>query len=153
MKAWQPTPCRRRCCAEGVLLQVDTSSADQPIFLRLNSTLLKLNYDEPLSFIYSISTYGTAQRAIAGSDAHAVETLPFILQCFFCGATPARQLCVRCRKARYCGAACIQRHWNNEIDPHRGDCRRAVEAAMVLEVEAMMVSEAGAYTRPRIGST
>jgi hypothetical protein len=51
------------------------------------------------------------QRAAAGGDAQAVEMLPFIRTCDFCGATPARQLCVRCLKARYCDAGCQRLHW------------------------------------------
>jgi hypothetical protein len=47
------------------------------------------------------------RRAADGGDATAADNLPGIRQCNFCGATPVRKLCARCRKTRYCGAACI----------------------------------------------
>jgi len=73
------------------------------------------------------------QKAARSGDAQAIQLLPIIRRCDFCGTTPARQLCVRCRKVRYCGPACIAGHWNREMDPHKGPCkklrRRAAEAS------------------------
>ena len=63
-------------------------------------------------------------RAATGGDAAAVKLLPIIRSCDFCGKTPARQHCQRCRKVRYCGAACQAGHWKRETDPHKGHCRR-----------------------------
>ena len=69
------------------------------------------------------------QQAATGGDAQAIEMLPIILQCFFCSATPARQLCNRCRKVRYCDRQCQLGHWNHETEPHKGHCHRAAEAS------------------------
>ena len=69
------------------------------------------------------------QRAADGGDAEAIELLPLIRTCNFCGKKPARQLCERCRKVRYCNAECQAGHWNRETDPHKGHCRRAAEAS------------------------
>ena len=69
-------------------------------------------------------------RAATGGDAAAVKLLPIIRSCDFCGKTLARQHCQRCRKVRYCGAACQAGHWKRETDPHKGHCRRrAAEAS------------------------
>ena len=69
-------------------------------------------------------------KAVKSGFAHAIEILPIIRRCDFCGATPARQLCKRCMKARYCGATCIHGHWTRVTDPHKGHCRRrAAEAS------------------------
>ena len=67
------------------------------------------------------------QRAAQAGDAVDIENLAIIRKCDFCGSTPARKLCVRCRKTRYCGPACIQGHWNRATDPHKGNCRRAAD--------------------------
>ena len=73
------------------------------------------------------------QQAVKSGDAQAIALLPINRECNFCGTTPARQLCVRCWKVRYCGPACIAGHWNREMDPHKGPCkehrRRAAEAS------------------------
>ena len=72
------------------------------------------------------------QQAVTGGDARAIELLPIIRKCDFCGTTPARQLCNRCLKVRYCDHQCQLAHWNRETDPHKGPCkehrRRAAEA-------------------------
>jgi hypothetical protein len=73
------------------------------------------------------------QKAVTSGDARAVELLAGIRRCDFCGITPARQLCVRCRKVRYCDHQCQLAHWNREGDAHKGPCkehrRRAAEAS------------------------
>jgi len=69
------------------------------------------------------------QRAADGGDAHAIELLALIRTCDFCGTTPTRKHCERCRKVRYCNATCQAAHWNRETDPHKGHCRRAAEAS------------------------
>jgi len=69
------------------------------------------------------------QKAAAGGDAHAIELLPLFRRCNFCGTTPARKHCERCRKVRYCNITCQAAHWNRESDPHKGHCRRAGEAS------------------------
>ena len=73
------------------------------------------------------------QSAAKGGDVRAIELLPIIRKCDFCGNTPARQLCTRCRKVRYCDHQCQLAHWNHATDPHKGPCkehrRRAAEAA------------------------
>ena len=65
------------------------------------------------------------QRAADGGDEDAIEMLPMIRTCTFCGTTRARQHCERCRKVRYCNAACQAAHWHRETDPHKGHCQRA----------------------------
>ena len=73
------------------------------------------------------------RKAVTSGDARATELLPIIRRCDFCGSTPARQLCVRCLKARYCDHQCQLAHWNHATDPHKGPCkehrRRAAEAS------------------------
>jgi len=59
------------------------------------------------------------QSLVTGGNARAIEMLPFIRACDFCGATPARQLCQRCMKARYCDAECQMSHWRRETDRHK----------------------------------
>jgi TPR repeat protein len=72
------------------------------------------------------------QSAADGGDAGAIELLARIRKCDYCGSTPARQLCNRCRKVRYCNHQCQAAHWNRETDSHKGPCkehrRRAAEA-------------------------
>jgi len=74
------------------------------------------------------------QKAVTSGDEQAIELLAIIRECDFCGTTPARQLCVRCRKVRYCDHQCQLAHWNRETDPHKGPCkehcRRAAEASL-----------------------
>jgi TPR repeat protein len=67
------------------------------------------------------------QRAAKAGDVVAIQNLAIIRKCDFCGSTPARKLCARCLKTRYCGPACIQGHWYRETDPHKGHCRRAAD--------------------------
>ena len=73
------------------------------------------------------------QSAARGGNEEAIELLPIIRRCDFCGTTPARQLCVRCLKVRYCDHQCQLAHWNRETDPHKGPCkehrRRAAESS------------------------
>jgi TPR repeat protein len=73
------------------------------------------------------------RRAAEAGSQQAIDNLPIIRQCDFCGSTPARQLCTRCRKVRYCGAGCQRAHWSRATDPHKGPCkehcRRAAEAS------------------------
>jgi TPR repeat protein len=69
------------------------------------------------------------QRAATGGNDQAVKLLPIIRRCDFCGTTPARKHCERCRKVRYCNTACQAAHWTQETDPHNGHCRRAAEAS------------------------
>jgi TPR repeat protein len=73
------------------------------------------------------------QSAAKGGDARAIELLPTIRRCNYCGTTPARQLCVRCLKVRYCDHQCQLAHWNRDVDSHKGPCkdhrRRAAEAS------------------------
>jgi len=77
------------------------------------------------------------QRAADGGDAKAIEMLPLIRTCDFCGTTPARQHCNRCRKVRYCGAACQEGHWNRATDPHKGHCRRATDGGLTTLTQAL----------------
>jgi TPR repeat protein len=63
------------------------------------------------------------QRAAKAGNEEAIELLPIILKCDFCGSTPARQLCNRCLMARYCGAGCQAGHWNTATEPHKGPCK------------------------------
>jgi hypothetical protein len=70
------------------------------------------------------------QRAADGGSEHAMAVLPLIRTCTFCGTTPARKHCERCRKVRYCSTSCQAAHWNRETDPQKGHCRRrAAEAS------------------------
>jgi hypothetical protein len=73
------------------------------------------------------------QRAAEGGNTWAIQNLPIIRTCDFCGSTPARKHCERCRKVRYCDADCQAAHWHRETDPHKGHCRRAVEASSQQE--------------------
>ena len=68
-------------------------------------------------------------RAATGGSEQAIEALPLIRTCTFCGKTPARKHCERCRKVRYCDATCQRAHWNHETNPHKGQCRRAAETS------------------------
>jgi len=65
------------------------------------------------------------QRAADGGEAQAIQLLPVIRTCDFCGTTPARQHCDRCQKVRYCSAACLAQHWSHTVNPHKGHCRTA----------------------------
>jgi TPR repeat protein len=67
------------------------------------------------------------ERAAKAGHARAIELLPIIRTCNLCGASPARQHCERCRKVRYCNAACQAGHWKRETNPHKGHCRRAAD--------------------------
>jgi hypothetical protein len=70
------------------------------------------------------------QRAARGRGREeAVNNLPIIRQCDFCGSTPARQHCKRCPKVRYSDRRCQLGHWNRETDPHKEHCRRAAETS------------------------
>ena len=69
------------------------------------------------------------QRAADSGYAIAIEMLPIIRTCDFCGTTPARQHCERCRKVRYCDAGCQAGHWKRETDPHKRHCRRRAPEA------------------------
>ena len=69
------------------------------------------------------------QRAADGGDANAIGMLPMIRTCTFCGTTPARKHCERCRKVRYCNSTCQAAHWNREMEPHKSYCRRTAEAS------------------------
>ena len=69
------------------------------------------------------------QKAATSSDARAIEMLPIIRTCHFCGTSPARQHCERCRKVRYCDAGCQAAHWDRETDPHKGVCRRITQSS------------------------
>ena len=81
------------------------------------------------------------QRAADGGDEDGIQMLQFIRTCTFCGATPARQHCERCRKVRYCNAVCQAGHWNREMDPHKGHCRRrAAEASQGGETGGVSTS-------------
>ena len=63
------------------------------------------------------------QRAATGGSEQAIENLATIRRCDFCGTTPARQLCVRCRKVRYCDHQCQLAQWNRETNAHKGPCK------------------------------
>jgi len=65
------------------------------------------------------------ERAAEGGEAEAIEMLPIIRTCHFCGTTPARKHCERCQSLRYCSASCQAAHWNRDTDPHKAHCRRA----------------------------
>jgi TPR repeat protein len=80
------------------------------------------------------------QKAAKSGFEPAIDFLPIIRRCDFCGATPARQLCKRCRKTRYCGAACIQGHWTRPTDPHKGHCRRRAAEASCAEAGGTLTS-------------
>ena len=73
------------------------------------------------------------RKAVTSGDVHAIELLAIIRRCSFCGTTPARQLCARCLKVRYCDHHCQLAHWNRETDAHKGPCKehrcRAAEAS------------------------
>ena len=73
----------------------------------------------------------SCRRALVptGGDAAVIESLPIIRRCDFCGTAPARQLCDRCLKVRYCNATYQAGHWNHATDPHKGRCRRAAQAS------------------------
>ena len=77
------------------------------------------------------------QRAADGGNAWAIENLPIIRTCNFCGTTPARKHCERCRKVRYSDTTCQAAHWNRKTDLYKGHCRPAAEASQ---------QEAGAST-------
>ena len=77
------------------------------------------------------------QQAATSGDASAGELLAVIRRCDFCGTTPARQLCARCRKVRYSNHQCQLAHWNRESDSHKEPCkehrrRAAAEASHQL---------------------
>ncbi len=59
------------------------------------------------------------QQAATSGDASAGELLAVIRRCDFCGTTPARQLCVRCMKVRYCDHQCQLAHWK----AHKAECK------------------------------
>ena len=80
------------------------------------------------------------QRAADGGDARAIELLPIIRTCTFCGSRPARKHCERCRKVRYCNTTCQAAHWNRETDPHKGHCRRAAETSQGGEADGPSTS-------------
>jgi TPR repeat protein len=75
------------------------------------------------------------QKAVTCGNKEAIKNLPLIRRCNFCGTTPARQLCNRCMKVRYCDRQYQLAHWNRETDPHKGPCkehrRRAAEASQL----------------------
>ena len=72
------------------------------------------------------------QRGVDGGRSQlAIQNLPIILKCDFCGTTPARQVCSRCVQVRYCEARCQRGHWNRETDPHKCHCRRRAAEASV----------------------
>ena len=79
----------------------------------------------------------TAQAALwcqraAESDvdnAWAIALLPIIRTCSFCGTTPARQHCERCRKVRFCDFVCQAAHWNR-----LGGFRRAPRSGKISSV-------------------
>jgi TPR repeat protein len=73
------------------------------------------------------------QRAATGGWEQAIEMLSIIRTCNFCGTTPARKHCERCRKMRYCNTTCQAAHWNRDTDPHKGHCRRAAPGASQQE--------------------
>ena len=72
------------------------------------------------------------QNAVTSGSEYAFSNLAIIRRCHFCGSTPARQLCDRCLKVRYCDRQCQLAHRNRDTDPHKGPCkehcRRAAEA-------------------------
>ena len=70
------------------------------------------------------------QRAADGGDAFAITSMPIIRTCNFCSSRPARKHCERCRKVRYCNTQCQTAHWNCETDPHKGHCRRTMDASL-----------------------
>jgi hypothetical protein len=74
------------------------------------------------------------QQAVKSGSEQAIELLPLIRRCDFCGTTPARQLCGRCLKERYCDHQCQLADWHHATDPHKGPCkehrRRAAEASL-----------------------
>jgi len=77
-------------------------------------------------------------RAAAAGDPAAVLNLPLIRKCHFCGTAPARQLCARCEKVRYCNHQCQLAHWAfswRTFNPHKWHCRRLVPRRAVEEEE------------------
>jgi len=78
------------------------------------------------------------RQAATSGDAQAIQLLAVIRECDFCGTTSARQLCVRCRKVRYCDQQCQLAHWNRESDSHKAPCKehRRRAAAEASQQEA-----------------
>ena len=78
------------------------------------------------------------QRAATIGNELAIESLAVIRECNFCGSTPARQLCVRCLKVRYCDRQCQVAHWNHATDAHKEPCKehRRRAAAEASQQEA-----------------
>ena len=102
---------------------------------------LKANAEKRLAFCYldgigveadTVQAALWCRKAVTSVDQQAIELLALIRECDFCGTTPARQLCVRCMKVRYCDHQCQLAHWTRETDGHKGPCkehrRRAAEA-------------------------
>jgi TPR repeat protein len=83
------------------------------------------------------------QRGAKGGNPEAIQNLPIIRKCDFCGSTPARQLCDRCEKVRYCGRQCQLAHWNRETDTHKGQCRRLVPRRAAETSEEVTAPGAG----------
>ena len=73
------------------------------------------------------------QRAADHGDVEAIRMLPIIRTCDFCGSTPARKHCERCRKVRYCNTQCQAAHLNRETHPHKSHCRRRTAEASQRE--------------------
>ena len=76
------------------------------------------------------------QRAAKDGDATAIEFLPLILRCDFCGTTPARQLCTRCqcaiamlRARRVTGTARLTRTKGTAAAPRRHRSKAPLLAA------------------------
>ena len=84
------------------------------------------------------------QKAVTSGSELAIEMLAVIRQCNLCFSTPARQLCVRCLKVRYCDRQCQLAHWNHATDAHKGPCkehrRRAAEASQQVEAGGVSTS-------------
>ena len=110
-----------------VINQEDASRADAEVALA--SCYMQGNGVE----VDTVQAALWCRKAVTSGDARATELLPIIRRCDFCGTTPARQLCVRFLKVRYCDHQCQLADWNHATDPHKGPCkehrRRAVEAS------------------------
>jgi hypothetical protein len=52
------------------------------------------------------------RRASVQGHADAMERMKELRSCVLCGADDAPRACSLCHQARYCGAACSEKHWS-----------------------------------------
>ena len=111
--------------AHGVTLLLEAATQDDPSTAEAQKLLTVCYMEGNGVEADTAQAAAWCQKAADGGDEDAFKMLPIIRTCDFCGTTPAREHCERCRKVRYYNTTCQAAHWNRETDPHKGDCRRA----------------------------